>query len=46
MLFTRLGFLEKESLQKSNAYGFCLMGLMFMLPGSLASISPSSLLSK
>lgn len=45
MLFTRLGFLEKESLQKSNAYGFCLMGLMFMLPGSLSSISPSDLLS-
>ena len=45
LIFTRLGFLEKQSLQKSSSYGLCLLGLMFMLPGSLSSISPSSLFS-
>ncbi len=44
MLFARLGFLEKESLQKSNAYGLAITALMFMLPGSLASVTPSGLM--
>lgn len=44
LLFTRLGFLEKQSLQKSHSYGLCMLGLMLMLPGSLAKVTPMGLL--
>lgn len=44
LIFTRLGFLEKSSLQKSQSYGLSMLGLMLMLPGSLANVTPSGLL--
>lgn len=44
LIFTRLGFLEKQSLQKSHSYGLCMIGLMLMLPGSLAKVTPRGLL--
>lgn len=40
LIFTRIGFLEKQSLQKSHSYGLCMIGLMLMLPGSLANVTP------
>lgn len=44
LIFTRIGFLEKQSLQKSHSYGLCMIGLMLMLPGSLANVTPMGLL--
>jgi len=44
LIATRLGFLEKQSLQKSHSYGLCMIGLMLMLPGSLAKVTPMGLL--
>ncbi len=44
LIFTRIGFLDKQSLQKSGGYGMAMMGLMLMLPGSLANVTPSGLL--
>lgn len=32
LLFTRLGFLEKGTLQKADSYGLMMLGLMLMLP--------------
>lgn len=44
MLFARLGFLEKDIFVKSGSSGIITFGLLLMLPGSLAQVSPSSLL--
>ena len=40
LLFTRLGFLEKATLQKADSYGLMMLGLMLQLPGSLAKVEP------
>ena len=40
LLFTRLGFLEKGTLQKADSYGLMMLGLMLMLPGTLAQVEP------
>lgn len=44
VLFTELGFLDKTSLQKSNAFGFLSLALMSILPGNFKSIDVPSLL--
>ena len=44
MIFARLGFLEKDIFVKSGSSGIITFGLLLMLPGSLAKVSPSSLL--
>ena len=44
LIFTRIGFLEKSTLQKSASYGLMMLGLMLMLPGSLSSVTPQGLL--
>ena len=44
LLFTRIGFLEKSTLQKSGSYGLMMLGLMLMLPASLAQVTPAGLL--
>lgn len=44
LIFARIGFLEKDIFAKSNSSGIITFGLLLMLPGSLASLSPSGLL--
>lgn len=44
LIFTRIGFLEKNSLAKSHSTGITMLGLMWTLPISLASVSPSAFL--
>lgn len=44
LIFTRIGFLEKSSLQKSQSYGITMLGVMMMLPGSFAKVTPAGLL--
>ena len=39
ILFCEFGFLEKNALNKANAYGFVGIALMSIVPGSFASIS-------
>lgn len=43
LIFSRIGFLEKSILDKSQSNGITLFGLMLMLPGSLAKVTPSGL---
>lgn len=45
LIFARIGFLEKDIFAKSGSFGIITFGLLLMLPGSLAQVSPSSLLS-
>ena len=40
ILFTELGFLDKHSLSKAGSMGILMLGLISILPGSLASITP------
>lgn len=44
LIFTRIGFLEKGILDKAQSNGITLFGLMLMLPGSLAKVTPVGLL--
>lgn len=44
LVFTRIGFLEKGTLEKSQSNGITMFGAMLMLPGSLAKITLSGLL--
>lgn len=44
IIFTEIGFLDKNSLAKSGAAGFLMLGTMSILPGSLAAITPAALL--
>lgn len=44
LVFSRIGFLEKGTLEKSQSNGIIMFGAMLMLPGSLAKVTPSSLL--
>lgn len=44
LIFARLGFLERDIFTKSNSSGIITFGLLLMLPGSLAKVSPSGLL--
>lgn len=44
VIFTEIGFLDRNALQKANAYGLLLLGLIALLPGNFSSISFSSLL--
>ena len=43
LIFARIGFLEKDIFGKSNSSGIITFGLLLMLPGSLASLTPSGL---
>ena len=45
MIFARIGFLEKDIFAKANSSGIITFGLMLMLPGSLAKLTPSGLAS-
>ena len=45
LIFARIGFLEKDIFAKANSSGIITFGLLLMLPGSLATLSPSGLLS-
>ncbi|MBQ3076680.1 MAG: hypothetical protein IJC43_02370, partial [Clostridia bacterium] len=38
LVFAKIGFLENAALQKSGSYGLVMLGLLMMLPGSLAAI--------
>lgn len=40
MVFTRIGFLEKGTLEKSQSNGIIMFGCMLMLPGGLAKVTP------
>lgn len=44
LIFTRIGFLEKGTLEKSQSNGIVMFGCMLMLPGGLAKITPVALL--
>ncbi|MEG2916590.1 MAG: hypothetical protein RR891_01710 [Clostridium sp.] len=44
LIFTRIGFLEKGMLEKSQSNGIVLFGCMLMLPGGLAKVTPASFL--
>lgn len=43
LIFARIGFLEKDIFGKANSSGIITFGLLLMLPGSLASLTPSGL---
>lgn len=43
LVFARIGFLERDILVKSNSSGIFTFGLLLMLPGSLAKVTPSGL---
>lgn len=45
LIFARIGFLEKDIFAKANSTGIITFGLLLMLPGSLAKVDPSTLLS-
>lgn len=45
VIFARIGFLERDIFSKSSSTGIITFGLLLMLPGSLAKVSPSALLS-
>lgn len=44
LIFARIGFLEKDIFAKSSSNGIITFGLLLMLPGSLAKVSPTSLM--
>lgn len=44
LIFARIGFLEKDIFGKASSSGIITFGLLLMLPGSLAKLSPSGLL--
>lgn len=44
ILFTELGFLEKNSLNRSESFGMLMMGTLSMLPGNFAAVSPAMFL--
>lgn len=44
ILFARLGFLQRANIDKAGAGGLLMFGLMVMLPGNFAKITPSELL--
>lgn len=43
LIFARIGFLEKDIFAKANSSGIITFGLLLMLPGSLASLTPAGL---
>lgn len=43
VLFTEFGFLDKDSLQKANAFGILMLGTLAILPGNFKSITVESL---
>lgn len=43
VLFTEFGFLDKDSLQKANAFGILMLGTLAILPGNFKSITVASL---
>jgi len=43
LIFTRIGFLEKGILDKSQSNGIIMFGCMLMLPGGLAKVTPTAL---
>ncbi len=44
ILFARLGFLQRANIDKAGAGGLLMFGLMVMLPGNFAQITPAELL--
>ncbi|MDR1922115.1 MAG: hypothetical protein LBS31_10315, partial [Candidatus Adiutrix sp.] len=44
LVFARIGFLEKGIIDKAQSGGLLMFGLMLILPGSLAKVTPSGLL--
>lgn len=44
VLFTEIGFLDKDSLQKANTFGILMLGTLAILPGNFKSITVDSLL--
>lgn len=44
VVFTELGFLEKNSLQSAGAFGFLMIGTLSILPGNFKSIDLPSLI--
>ncbi len=44
VLFTEIGFLERESLQKANAFGVLMIGTLAVLPGNFASVTVQNLI--
>lgn len=45
VLFTEIGFLNRESLQKAGAFGFLMLCLLAYLPGNFSTLTWSGLLS-
>lgn len=45
MIATRIGFINKDDLVKGNSSGILTFGLLLMLPGSLAQVTPQAILS-
>lgn len=43
VIFTELGFLDKDSLQKANTFGILMLGTLAILPGNFKSITVESL---
>lgn len=45
MIATRIGFIDRDSLVSAKGSGVLTFGLLLMLPGSLASVTPQAILS-
>ncbi len=44
VLFTEIGFLDRDSLQKANCFGILMLGTLAILPGNFTSVTVESLL--
>ena len=44
VLFTEIGFLDRDSLQKANAFGIFMLGTLAILPGNFGSVTIESLI--
>lgn len=42
LVFSRIGFLDRGTLEKSQSNGIVMFGCMLMLPGGLAKVTPSA----
>lgn len=44
VIFTEIGFLDRNALQQANCFGLLALGLLALLPGNFASVSVDSLM--
>jgi len=44
IIFMELGFLEKDSLNKAGSFGMMMLGILSLIPGNFASVTPEAFL--